>query len=373
MQINSIIETFMSPSFTSRNRVGQDNTNKIYENQIISSQTGANDIPASKMLLSQKFDFHEVKTNEVSPENKTYDSFTGLRDKNYLLAFLNVAMQKAQRDDIPLSIAMFDMDNFKSVNELLSYEIGDIFIKEISKHISEIAKRNCVDAYRFGGEEFIIVFDNQTESEKKEIARNITQKINNNTIIQSYRSEYIRNAHSRLDKSAYSTSKVQKISALKTKKETLEEVYASLTTKEAKNDPYFKSAIDKYSIEIKHAYLNLISECLRKEKDNNIRVLLTTIKSKLISNANLLDTEQTLLDEYLYSVYDKASEIYQTKKWMSDYEQNNGFGITCGVVNFAPESLEYKSPMDIIDKAGKLLKKGKTNKKGQIYFEDINF
>ncbi len=145
----------------------------------------------------------------------------------------------------------------------------------------------------------------------------------------------------------------------------------SLTTEAAKNDPFFTDAINGISSQIDTIYANLINECLLKEKDEKNAYMLQNLKAKLHSGEKLLKSEQRVLDEYLFSVYDKANEIYQTKKWLSDFRQNGGFGITCGVVNFEPESLEYQDPMDIVDKAGRVLKKGKNTRKGQVYAENI--
>ncbi len=322
-------------------------------------------------MLYQRFNYH-LGENTVNPQDRTYDSFTGLRDKNYLLAYLRVAMEEASRENKELSIAMFDMDDFKSVNELLGYETGDIFIKEISQAISKIAKVYDVDVYRFGGEEFVLIFQDQPDTLKQKIAREIVQMVRTNQVIQSYRDIYLRNAQRRLDKYIYSTAKMQRIVALKTKQETIKEVLQSLSTQEAKNDPYFSAKQDEIDRQITTSYLKLIDDRLHKEKDDNIKAVLENAKSKLHAQVKLSDSEYSVLDEYFYSVYDKAHEIYQTKKWINDYMQNDGFGITCGVVNLEPESLEYNTPMDIIDKAGKVLKKGKNTKKAQVYTETIS-
>ena len=46
----------------------------------------------------------------------------------YLLKVLEKRIEEGKSSGKALSIAMFDMDNFKSVNELLGYETGDMFI-----------------------------------------------------------------------------------------------------------------------------------------------------------------------------------------------------------------------------------------------------
>lgn len=353
--------------FTSKNNPKQDNIS----NEDPMPSYGSDTFPVDKSLLLQRFNFHECEKEGISATDKTYDSFTGLRDKNYLLASLNLAIKNTQQNNKTLSVAMLDMDNFKSINELLGYKTGDKFIKEIAKSIIKTTQDDDVEAYRFGGDEFVLIFNNQPDSQKKEIVTSIAQGVNTNQTIQSYRDLYIRNAESRLDKALYSTAKVNKISELITKKETIEEVANCLTVQEAKNDPYFLNAINKIEIQINSIYRNLIIECLSKEQDKkNIRML-QGVQSKLASNKKLSEPEQKIFLDYLFSVYDKANEIYQTRKWMDDFKQNGGFGATCGIVNFEPEALEYKSAMDVIEKTSQVLKKCKYSKKGQVYLENL--
>ena len=371
MQITPINISYTKPRFGAEQ---QNKTNRKYNTSPMSLPY-ANNIDDNVFSVDSSFlpQRYNISTAHTYDANKTFDSFTGLRDKNYLLSSLNIAMQNAQINDKPLSIAMFDMDNFKSVNELLGYETGDIFIKEISKDIASICQEKQVEVYRFGGEEFVMIFNGETEEQKKEIAVEISQKANSNPKIQSYKSLYLRNAATRLNKAIYSTLKVHKLAELKTKKATIEQVLENLTSKEAQNDPYFGKIMEELSLDINKRYIALINECLANDSNEKNRYILGTAKSKLTSGIELLETEEQVLDDYLNSVYDKSNEIYQTKKWLSDFNNNNGFGITGGVVNFEPSSFEYKTPMDIIGKTGNILKNGKNKGKGRVYFETVSY
>ena len=50
---------------------------------------------------------------------------------------------------------------------------------------------------------------------------------------------------------------------------------------------------------------------------------------------------------------------------------NNGFRISGGVMTYTPESLQGKTPIDIINITGELLKKGKNTKKGINYIQAV--
>lgn len=192
-------------------------------------------------------------------------------------------------------------------------------------------------------------------------------------MIQSYRNMYFKNAQSRLDRAFYSTRRVQSISELKTKKEMLEEVLANLVSPEVKNEPYFSNAMDEILSSINLRYRTLVKECLLKEQNTETRQKLLDIQSKIEQHQELPKSQQKMLDDYLYSIYDKSHEIHQTRRWINNFSQNGGFGVTFGIVNFEPQSLEFKTPMDIIAKAGKVLKNGKEKKKGQVYLETVHY
>lgn len=64
-----------------------------------------------------------------------------------------------------LSIIICDIDFFKKVNDTYGHNAGDAVLVHVSKILS--AKRN---AYRWGGEEFIIVLENATVDEAATLA-----------------------------------------------------------------------------------------------------------------------------------------------------------------------------------------------------------
>ena len=103
-----------------------------------------------------------------------------------------------RKEDI--SIGMFDMDNFKSINELLGYKIGDEFIKALSDDISSVAEKHGVDAYRFGGDEFVVLlFSDMKDKEKEEVLDEIFSITSKNEVITRKGDTYLLNAESSLE------------------------------------------------------------------------------------------------------------------------------------------------------------------------------
>ncbi len=64
------------------------------------------------------------------------------------------------------------------------------------------------------------------------------------------------------------------------------------------------------------------------------------LKSTDDYNSKTVVYNNETLDEYFSARYDKSTEIYQIKKWQKDFNNANGFSITCGIVNFEPEVIK---------------------------------
>jgi diguanylate cyclase (GGDEF)-like protein len=61
------------------------------------------------------------------------------------------------------SIAMIDIDHFKQFNDRFGHDIGDQALRKVAKHLRQVTGGGKV--YRFGGEEFTIVFSNKEAHE----------------------------------------------------------------------------------------------------------------------------------------------------------------------------------------------------------------
>lgn len=152
----------------------------------------------------------------------SYDSFTGLKDKQCLLSDISKKMQK--QEDI--AIGMCDIDNFKSVNELLGYKTGDKFIKAISTDINTIAKKNSVDAYRFGGDEFVVLlFSGKDKDKNLQIMQEIADLAQNNPVFNANKERYVEAAQANLLRFEESNGKIRTLSKLKDRRAFIDEVF----------------------------------------------------------------------------------------------------------------------------------------------------
>ncbi len=302
----------------------------------------------------------------------TRDGFTGLRDKRYLLQRLDEKMQEAKENGQNIGIAMFDMDNFKSVNELLGYETGDEFIKHIGSSVQEVAREHSMGSYRFGGEEFVVIFQNKSVEEMEEVCSQIQNKINSNNVFGKYSEKYVQNAKKLLYAYKEDNMHIEAIQKLKIQKELLK----SLTEEspEFAVSDIIKSRLEGIDNVLKSYYTGLISHSLKREQNvdtrNKLDSYLHALKTAVGENTREVIYNDEYLNNYIAYKYDKAAQIAQIKMWLGEHTRNNGFTITCGIVDIPSEKLSDYAPMDLIDEAGEILKEGKHTKKGDMYFHN---
>ena len=89
-------------------------------------------------------------------ELATLDRLTGVHNREYFMRRFMQEIERANRYQLPLTLLMLDIDNFKAVNDMLGHPQGDAVLKIISK----LVKKNVrvIDLVgRYGGEEFIIM------------------------------------------------------------------------------------------------------------------------------------------------------------------------------------------------------------------------
>lgn len=294
------------------------------------------------MIGSISFNSRAHSRVHYSSTKPTYDSFTGLKDKNSLLCDLQKKMHR--KEDI--SIGMLDMDNFKSVNELLGYKVGDEFIKAISEDIAKVAKNNSVDAYRFGGDEFVVLLFNEMPKDKKlKVIDEIVTTVSENPVIKQRAPEYLYNADKKLSIYEESNDKIRNLLRLNVQRETLYDIYTHGTV--AKEDPYVQRKLSDTDGSFQGLYDSLVQTCLSEEK--------TPAAKKALQGKDSQGME------YLINRFDRSHEIYRLKKWIGDFKKN-GFSITGGVADFKPSFYRGKQPIDVVNEAGECLKKSKLDR-----------
>lgn len=101
-----------------------------------------------------------------------HDSLTGLYNRNYL----EIKMKEYNEyKNTKLGIAFFDLDNLKEINDELGHKSGDSLIKESTQFIRSVIKDYTL--FRFGGDEFIILFEDITLGEVEKELMKLNEEI----------------------------------------------------------------------------------------------------------------------------------------------------------------------------------------------------
>lgn len=83
------------------------------------------------------------------------DYLTGLPNRRGFYELAEHELPNTQRQGYPLTLAMFDVDHFKKVNDVHGHAVGDMVLIELARLCQSCMRRGDIVA-RFGGEEFVI-------------------------------------------------------------------------------------------------------------------------------------------------------------------------------------------------------------------------
>jgi diguanylate cyclase (GGDEF)-like protein len=104
----------------------------------------------------------ELKNEELGLANArlndlaTIDGLTGLKNRRVLQERLGDSFRIASRYGSDLSVAILDVDQFKSYNDTFGHQAGDEVLKQVASILRSVARDTDMVA-RYGGEEFVVV------------------------------------------------------------------------------------------------------------------------------------------------------------------------------------------------------------------------
>ncbi|MBH1961359.1 MAG: GGDEF domain-containing protein [Rhodocyclales bacterium] len=85
-----------------------------------------------------------------------HDQLTGVLNRKGLDEALQKEINRQQRQGVPLSLALLDVDNFKSINDTRGHSVGDLALVHLVEVVQKTLRPQDVLA-RYGGEEFIVL------------------------------------------------------------------------------------------------------------------------------------------------------------------------------------------------------------------------
>jgi two-component system, cell cycle response regulator len=94
------------------------------------------------------------------------DGLTGLWNRAYFQTRWSEEVSRSSRHNRPLSVAMFDADHFKSINDTYGHPAGDSVLQGIGKVLQREARTSDICA-RYGGEEFVVIMPDTAPNDAK--------------------------------------------------------------------------------------------------------------------------------------------------------------------------------------------------------------
>lgn len=86
------------------------------------------------------------------------DGLTDIPNRRYFDEFIKNEWNRCRRLNIPISLAILDLDYFKLLNDTYGHQTGDDCLRAVGKLLTKFGKRPNDLVARYGGEEFALVY-----------------------------------------------------------------------------------------------------------------------------------------------------------------------------------------------------------------------
>jgi len=126
-----------------------------------------------------------MEQNYVIEDLAMHDSLTGLPNRRLLSDRITQTLAQGQRNGTMAALMLFDLDNFKMVNDTLGHQIGDLLLKEVATRTLGVLRRSGDSLARLGGDEYVVLLPHIAELSN---AVGIAEKIRN-AILQPFELE----------------------------------------------------------------------------------------------------------------------------------------------------------------------------------------
>jgi diguanylate cyclase (GGDEF)-like protein len=104
------------------------------------------------------------------------DDLTGLHNRRRATRLLESEMERSRRHMHPLSVIVFDIDDFKRVNDDFGHDAGDAVLADLSR-LSEKTLRDGDEMARWGGEEFLVIAPETDRGSAQKLADRLRESI----------------------------------------------------------------------------------------------------------------------------------------------------------------------------------------------------
>ncbi|TXC90428.1 GGDEF domain-containing protein [Metabacillus litoralis] len=100
------------------------------------------------------------------------DALTNLYNHKTFQEYLDQFVEQSLKYEMPLQLAILDIDNFKTINDTYGHSVGDLVLKRLANAIVDKVTENDIVA-RYGGEEFALLLTNKSLEETYQLIEDI--------------------------------------------------------------------------------------------------------------------------------------------------------------------------------------------------------
>ena len=109
------------------------------------------------------------------------DALTGLHNRRYFHETLARETARAQRYNRRLALIVFDLDDFKAINDRIGHLAGDTVLAEAAERVRDVVRHADI-ACRVGGDEFAVILPESTLTDAEQLYRRIQAAVSSRPI-----------------------------------------------------------------------------------------------------------------------------------------------------------------------------------------------
>jgi len=128
--------------------------------------------------------FENILKDRVSDlERKSLiDALTGVGNRRFADITLSTRLNELKRHGWPFGVIFIDIDDFKKVNDTYGHNVGDEFLKMLTRTTAGIMREPETSIFRWGGEEFLVIASNCDAAKLFSLAERLRLLIANSSV-----------------------------------------------------------------------------------------------------------------------------------------------------------------------------------------------
>jgi len=111
--------------------------------------------------------------NRLLRELSIRDDLTKLYNQRYFHKKIEQEVHRAYRQKHSLTLVLFDIDGFKLYNDTYGHQKGNEILRKVGEIVSRLVRRDIDTAFRYGGDEFVVILPETTEERALQVAERI--------------------------------------------------------------------------------------------------------------------------------------------------------------------------------------------------------